>query len=177
MYHENIWDLLLKGWFSSLALPSASWVRMANVLVSLRYNPRGGGAWWAAVYGVAQSRTLLKQLCTCSSRVIIHLYYHENTIAFTVGLQRLEKKSRFSPEICGKSMATSFRNLWIRMGFLYKTPQAFNCPWRWSLIGYFWAAWDCSIDAGVQLQRPTSFLLLDGSQLVLLSKGRLCLPI
>ena len=23
-------------------------------------NPRGGGAWWAAVYGVAQSRTLLK---------------------------------------------------------------------------------------------------------------------
>ena len=25
-------------------------------------NPRVGGAWWAAVYGVAQSRTRLKQL-------------------------------------------------------------------------------------------------------------------
>ena len=25
-------------------------------------NPRGGGAWWAAVYGVAQSRTGLKRL-------------------------------------------------------------------------------------------------------------------
>ena len=25
-------------------------------------NPRGGGAWWAAVYGVAQSRTRLKRL-------------------------------------------------------------------------------------------------------------------
>ena len=25
-------------------------------------NPRDGGAWWAAVYGVAQSQTLLKQL-------------------------------------------------------------------------------------------------------------------
>ena len=25
-------------------------------------NPRDGGAWWAAVYGVTQSRTLLKQL-------------------------------------------------------------------------------------------------------------------
>ena len=25
-------------------------------------NPRAGGAWWAAVYGVAQSRTRLKQL-------------------------------------------------------------------------------------------------------------------
>ena len=24
-------------------------------------NPRGGSAWWAAVYGVAQSRTRLKQ--------------------------------------------------------------------------------------------------------------------
>ena len=32
-------------------------------------NPRDGGAWWAAVYGVAQSRTRLKQLaaavCVC----------------------------------------------------------------------------------------------------------------
>ena len=25
-------------------------------------NPRDGGAWWAAVYGVTQSRTRLKQL-------------------------------------------------------------------------------------------------------------------
>ena len=30
-------------------------------------NPRDGGAWWAAVYGVAQSRTRLKQLCSSSS--------------------------------------------------------------------------------------------------------------
>ena len=29
-------------------------------------NPRDGGAWWAAVYGVAQSRTRLKQLSTSS---------------------------------------------------------------------------------------------------------------
>ena len=31
-------------------------------------NPRDGGAWWAAVYGVAQSRTRLKQLSSSSSR-------------------------------------------------------------------------------------------------------------
>ena len=31
-------------------------------------NPRDGGAWWAAVYGVAQSRTQLKQLSSSSSR-------------------------------------------------------------------------------------------------------------
>ena len=30
-------------------------------------NPRDGRAWWAAVYGVAQSRTLLKRLSSSSS--------------------------------------------------------------------------------------------------------------
>ena len=31
-------------------------------------NPRDGGAWWAAVYGVAQSRTRMKWLSSSSSR-------------------------------------------------------------------------------------------------------------
>ena len=30
-------------------------------------NPRDGGAWWAAVYGAAQSRTRLKRLSSSSS--------------------------------------------------------------------------------------------------------------
>ena len=30
-------------------------------------NPRDGGAWWAAVYGAAQSRTRLKRLRSSSS--------------------------------------------------------------------------------------------------------------
>ena len=30
-------------------------------------NPKDGGAWWAAVYGVAQSRTRLKRLSSSSS--------------------------------------------------------------------------------------------------------------
>ena len=30
-------------------------------------NPRDGGAWWAAVYGVAQSRTRMKRLSSSSS--------------------------------------------------------------------------------------------------------------
>ena len=33
-------------------------------------NPMDGGAWWAAVYGVAQSRTRLKQLSSSSSLTI-----------------------------------------------------------------------------------------------------------
>ena len=31
-------------------------------------NPRNRGAWWAAIYGVAQSRTRLKRLSSSSSR-------------------------------------------------------------------------------------------------------------
>ena len=34
-------------------------------------NPRDGGAWWAAVSGVAQSWTRLKQLSSSSSRDFI----------------------------------------------------------------------------------------------------------
>ena len=34
-------------------------------------NPRDGGAWWAAVYGVAQSRTRLKRLSSSSSMPVI----------------------------------------------------------------------------------------------------------
>ena len=34
-------------------------------------NPRDGGAWWAAVYGVAQSRTRLKRLSSSSSIYIM----------------------------------------------------------------------------------------------------------
>ena len=34
-------------------------------------NPRDGGAWWASVYGVAQSRTRLKRLSSSSSRVSV----------------------------------------------------------------------------------------------------------
>ena len=35
-------------------------------------NPRDGGAWWTAVYGVAQSRTQLKWLSSSSNRGGIH---------------------------------------------------------------------------------------------------------
>ena len=34
-------------------------------------NPRDGGAWWAAVYGVTQSRTRLKRLSSSSSTLFL----------------------------------------------------------------------------------------------------------
>ena len=39
-------------------------------------NPKDGGAWWAAVYGVAQSRTQLKPLGSSSSRLVYILPHH-----------------------------------------------------------------------------------------------------
>ena len=43
-------------------------------------NPRDGVAWWAAIYGVAQSRTRLKQLSSSSSSRLIKM----NLIFFTL---------------------------------------------------------------------------------------------
>ena len=39
-------------------------------------NPRDGGAWWAAVYGVAQSRTRLKRLRSSSSSSSVQSLSH-----------------------------------------------------------------------------------------------------
>ena len=39
-------------------------------------NPRDGGAWWAAVYGVAQSRTRLMWLSSSSIQQYINVRYH-----------------------------------------------------------------------------------------------------
>ena len=38
-------------------------------------NPRDNGAWWAAVYGVTQSRTQLKRLSSSSTQVCFSFYF------------------------------------------------------------------------------------------------------
>ena len=48
-------------------------------------NPRDSGAWWAAIYGVAQIRTLLKQLSSSSSSFVI-------LIALILGFHLSEKE-------------------------------------------------------------------------------------
>ena len=52
-------------------------------------NPRDGGAWWASVYGVAQSRTRLKRLSSSNSKLLgkkANTYWHPLT-AQMVGSQ------------------------------------------------------------------------------------------
>jgi len=46
-------------------------------------NPRDGGAWWAAVYGVSQSQTGLKRLSSSSSMVVLFLVSWEIVILFS----------------------------------------------------------------------------------------------
>ena len=60
------------NWVTSLSLFTfMHWRRkwQATHSSSCLENPRDGGTCWAAIYGVAQSRTRLKQLSSSSSRV------------------------------------------------------------------------------------------------------------
>ena len=73
-------------------------------------NPRDGGAWWAAVYGVAQSRTRLKQLSSSSSSSLI-------CWGFPGGSD-------------GKASACN-------VGDLGLIPRSGRCPWRRKLATHF----------------------------------------
>ena len=55
-------------WVTSLSLSCIGEGNGNPLQCSCLENPRGGGAWWAAVYGAAQSQTRLKWLS--SSRLI-----------------------------------------------------------------------------------------------------------
>ena len=73
-------------------------------------NPRDGGAWWAAVYGVAQSWTRLKWL----------------SIAFK---WKPEKKKLKKEQICKASLLLSH---FSRVGLLWhhrQQPTRLPCPW------------------------------------------------
>ena len=64
-------------------------------------NPRDGGAWWAAVYGVTQSRTWLKRLSSSSNR--FNSFQEECIEEKAMGKQL--------PDHCGQRIE-GFQNLW-----------------------------------------------------------------
>ena len=58
-------------------------------------NPRDRGAWWAAIYGVTQSQTRLKQLCGSSSSIqFIQLGYYYCFLFFHEKNSGKKKKNR-----------------------------------------------------------------------------------
>ena len=68
------------GWAASLSLFTfMHWRRKWQPTpVFLSENPRDGGAWWAAVYGVAQSRTRLKCLAAAAAANWVNPLYADS---------------------------------------------------------------------------------------------------
>ena len=69
-------------WATSLSLSCIGEGNGNPLQCSCLENPRDGGAWWAAVYGDAQSRTRMKQLSSSSSkqeRNVTLQFRHENS--------------------------------------------------------------------------------------------------
>ena len=66
---------------------SLSWIGGGNgnpLQCSCLENPRDGGAWWAAIYGVAQSRTWLNRLRSSSNQVFLDfLLFHSSPVEWT----------------------------------------------------------------------------------------------
>ena len=57
-------------WATSLSLSCIGEKNGNPLQCSCLVNPRDGGAWWAAIYGVTQSRTRLKGLSSSSRTVL-----------------------------------------------------------------------------------------------------------
>ena len=98
-------------------------------------NPRDGGAWLAAVYGVAQSRTWLKRLSSSSSSNLIFMATHLVTIvvsswigaslfpqAILICVGRDENNQR-QLELAQATVLPSIFDYWVRI----KVYQAASC--------------------------------------------------
>ena len=74
-------------------------------------NPRDGGAWWAAIYGVAQSRTGLNRLSSSSSSSSIMTYVH--------CYSNIQKNFTVQKMLCVLPIHFSFsHNIWKPLIFL-----------------------------------------------------------
>ena len=67
-------------------------------------NPRDGGAWWAAVYGIAQSRTGLTRLSSSSSSILEDSFYTRLTIQGEKRSARLLTLPRLAHRFTGKNV-------------------------------------------------------------------------
>ena len=74
-------------------------------------NPMDGGAWWAAVYGVTQSRTQLKRLSSSSSMLVITFFPRSKHLSISwLQLPSAVIWSK-SAVICSKSGAPKIKSL------------------------------------------------------------------
>ena len=97
-------------WVTSLSLFSfVHWRRKCKPLqCSCLENPRDGVAWWAAVYGVTQSRIRLKRLSSSSS---------QNTLDWGMVFRNQDPGPRGCSWLCGDSSLMSCQ--WTQLGCMY----------------------------------------------------------
>ena len=63
-------------------------------------NPRDGGAWWAAIYGVAQSRTRLKRLSSSKEGIyVIRILLAKSLKRYSPNLNHTKIRNSFGSEI------------------------------------------------------------------------------
>ena len=82
-------------------------------------NPRDSGAWWAAIYGVAHSRTQLKRLSSSSSVRGLKYFKHFHTLLINIKLANLCCVF-FDPAslLLGRSAYKLHNDVWDRMFFV-----------------------------------------------------------
>ena len=87
------------GWATSLSLSCIGEGNGNPLQCSCLENPRDGGAWWAAIYGVAQSRTRLKRL---SSNVMLNSFNKRTKAGGGSVLKYQVKVLKYSTNIRGR---------------------------------------------------------------------------
>ena len=115
---------------------SLSWIGEGNgnpLQCSCLENPRDWGAWWAAVYGVSQSRTRLKWLSSSSSQLISQLV-HDSWLRSTQSLVHSEEKTSKTC-ILGYLQSETRRNSSNHIPFPFPPLTCFR-KWYSALPGY-----------------------------------------
>ena len=105
-------------------------------------NPSDGGAWWAAVYGVTQSRIPLKWLNSSSSRPCVSYYqgrYLGLLFLVVENLKTLWNRVKISAQILFKSLLLSFllESHWLK-DFEHNLAGMWNecnCTVIWTFFG------------------------------------------
>ena len=91
-------------------------------------NPRDRGAWWAALYGVAQSQTRLKRLSSSSSKCVCLLYFSSQKL-----MTHEDRESLVYFVQCWDKMECTAPLIWQFM-------DTYNGYYAASLIGCEWLA-------------------------------------
>ena len=114
----------------SFFLTTDSSPSLPSMHILLLYHSMDGGAWWAAVYGVAQSRTRLKRISS-SSIVSKKLYTYYN-----LKKDILDYITCSSSPVCSLSNVSNIIHIgwFICINFIHSSSKTMQKPYGWNYI-------------------------------------------